>query len=79
MIVATRITVAVLGVLVSFGFSACVHTATPNETEESGTAGSPSTDAGDSGADTVDSGVEQIDAATSCSDLYTLARRGRGM
>jgi hypothetical protein len=75
MIGATRIPVAVLSVLLSFGFSACAHTAAPNDTEESGTAGSSSTDAGDSGADTVDSGVEQIDAATSCSDLYTLARR----
>jgi hypothetical protein len=72
MIRATRVTVAVLSVLLSFGFSACAHTAAPNDTEESGASGSASTDAGDGGP--VDGGVEQVDAATSCSDLYTLAR-----
>jgi hypothetical protein len=77
MIRATRFTVAVFSVLLSSGFSACAHTAVPSDAEASGSQGSAgsSVDAGDGGANAGDRGVEQVDAATSCSDLYTLARR----
>ncbi|HTA94063.1 MAG TPA: hypothetical protein VK745_31005 [Polyangiaceae bacterium] len=70
MIRVTRIAVAGLGVLLGLGLSACGQAA-PREAQPA----DAGADAGDSGADAAsDSGVEQVDAATSCSDLYTLAR-----
>ena len=75
MIRSTRTVLAALGVLFSLGLSECARTAKSGDAEAgaAGTAGSAA-DAGDSGADAADGGVEQVDAATSCSDLYTLAR-----
>lgn len=79
MIRITRIALAAFGVLLGLGFSGCARTDKSGDAESgaAGTAGSGA-DAGDSGTDAADGGVEQVDAATSCSDLYALARQQLG-
>ena len=73
--VSTRVALATLGVLLELGFCACVHSTDAGD--QPGSAGaSGSASASDASSDAAPDGeVEQVDAATSCSDLYTLARQ----
>jgi hypothetical protein len=70
-----RVALVTLGVLASVWSGGCVHSGA-SDGEPSAASGSAGV-SGSAGATTdaaADGAIEQVDAATSCSDLYTLAR-----